>query len=59
MDVKKLFHVLVMGGAILGAVSSCGGDKSTSSGPQSNPAGSTGSPDGGTDGGGGGGPRGW
>lgn len=56
MDIKKLFHVLVMGGAILGAVSSCGGDKSTSTGPQSNPAGST--PDGGRDGGGGG-TQGW
>lgn len=57
MDIKKLFQVLVMGGAILGAVSSCGGDKSTSTGPQSNPGGSTGGADGGD--GGGGGPRGW
>jgi hypothetical protein len=26
MDSKKLFHVLVVGGALLGGVSGCGGD---------------------------------
>ncbi len=61
MDIKKLFHVLVMGGAILGGASGCGGgDKNpNASGNPSTTGPGTGTSDGGSDDGGGGGTHGW
>ena len=66
MDSKKLFHVLVMGGALLGGASGCGNEVKATPGSSSD-AGTTQQGDGGTgdnsDGGGGddtgGGVQGW
>ena len=56
MQIRKLFRVLVAGGAILGGVVGCGGSdgQGQTSSPTTNPDGGT--PDGG---GGGGGTHGW
>jgi hypothetical protein len=57
MKLKKLFHVLVVGGATLGATMGCGPGGSDPNGQGTSPLSGNdgGSPDGGTGGGGGGG----
>jgi hypothetical protein len=61
MKLKRLFQVLVVGGATLGATMGCGPGGSSNCQGNNSPGGDGGNPDGGScgGGGGGGGPQFW